>query len=334
MKIFRLILLILHLGILFLLLGSLMNAYIPPKIFPWFNLLSLGFPILIVSYIILTIFWVFSWKKRAFIFMFAGLAFITPVKRWVNFSTDKKGSSIIKVVSFNIKGGAGTMGKKNIEEFLKSQNADVILLQEDGGRQFPVLKDYQRTASNGYISILTKHKILNDKLIYSSDETEGIPAGLQADIEIRGKVYKFLNIYLYPFKFEKDMVRLNGDSDANEQKLKDVVKRLIPTFKKHQGQVDVLRRTIESSPYPVILTGDFNSVPNSYEYYHLSAGLEDAFLTAGKGSATSFHDYKFPIRIDYVFSSESIRAVSYVVDRSVSLSDHYPVISELSLGEK
>ncbi|WP_228458802.1 hypothetical protein [Chryseobacterium bernardetii] len=95
MKIFRLIILILHVGILFLLLGSLLNAYIPPKIFPWFNLLSLGFPVLMNLYIILTVFWVFSWKKRAFVFMLIGLAFINPVKRWVNFSTEKKRVPVI-----------------------------------------------------------------------------------------------------------------------------------------------------------------------------------------------------------------------------------------------
>ncbi len=127
---------------------------------------------------------------------------------------------------------------------------------------------------------------------------------------------------------------LNADTDVSKRKLKDILKRLIPTFKKHQDQVALIRESIENSPYPVILAGDFNSVPNSYEYYHLSDGLEDAFLTAGKGSATSFHDYKFPIRIDYVFSSKSLSAVSYKVDRSVSLSDHYPVIVKFSTRNK
>ncbi|WP_412851027.1 endonuclease/exonuclease/phosphatase family protein [Chryseobacterium sp. PMSZPI] len=308
-----------------------MNAYVPPKIFPWFNLLSLGFPVLMTGYILLIIFWVFSWKKRAFVFMLAGLLFLTPIKRWINFSSEKKETgSKIKVVSFNTR--AGTMGKDEVIHYLKSQDADVILLQEDGGMEYPALKDYNRTASNGVLSILTKHKLSNEKLIKSADEE--LPAALQADIEIKGKTYRFVNVYLYPFKFEKEMVRLNGNSDANEEKLKDIIKRLIPTFKKHQGQVDLIHENIESSPYPVIVTGDFNSVPNSYEYYHLSKGLEDAFLTAGRGSATSFHDYKFPLRIDYVFTTQSIKAISYVVDRSVSISDHYPVISELSLVEK
>jgi endonuclease/exonuclease/phosphatase (EEP) superfamily protein YafD len=325
-KVFRLILLILHLGILFLLLGTLLNAYVPPKVFPWFNLLSLGFPVLIILYVILTIFWVFSWKKRAFVFMFIGLAFINPVKRWVNYSSPKKGDTEIKVVSFNTR--AGGRGNEGIAPYLKSQNADVILLQEDAGREYE-FEGYQKANPSIGLTVLTKHKIISQKVIDPQDEDVRV-AGLEVDIEINGKVYRFIDVYLNPFHFEKEMVKLNGNTDANEQKVKDVIKRLIPTFKKHQDQVDLIQQSIESSPYPVILTGDFNSVPSSYEYYHLSEGLEDAFLTAGKGSATSFHDYKFPIRIDYVFSSKSLRALSYEVDRSVRISDHYPVIVKFS----
>lgn len=333
MKIFRLILLVLHVGILFLLLGSLLNAYVPPKIFPWFDLLSLGFPILMTLYIVLTVFWVFSWKKRAFVFMFVGLAFINPVKRWVNFSSEKKErSGSIKIVSFNIK--AGLMGKEEVLDYLKAQDADVILLQEDGGMEYPTLKGYHRTKSNGVLTILTKHNLSNEKLIFSENEDVSLPSALQADIEIKGRTYRFVDVYLYPFQFEKKMVKLDGNAEANEQKVKGVVRKLIPTFKIHQDQVKKIRQGIENSPYPVVITGDFNSVPNSYEYYYLSEGLEDAFMTAGRGSATSFHDYKFPIRIDYVFTSKSLKAVSYVVDRSISVSDHYPVISELSVSEK
>lgn len=329
MKIFRLIVLIIHLGILFLLLGTLLNAYVPPKIFPWFNLLSLGFPVLIIVYVILTIFWVFSWKKRAFVFMFAGLAFINPVKRWVNYS-DRKGGSEIKVVSFNTR--AGRVGNKELEPYLKSQNADVLLLQEDAGIKYQ-FEGYQKANPGGGLTILTRHKILKQQIIEPQDGELRIP-GLLADIEIKGKTYRFIDVYLNPFRFQKEMVKLNGDTDNDEQKIKDVVKRLIPTFKKHQDQVTLIREAIDNSPYPVILAGDFNSVPNSYEYYQLSDGLKDAFVEAGRGSATSFHDYKFPIRIDYIFSSKTVRAISYKVDRSVSISDHYPVTVKFSTEGK
>lgn len=331
MKIVRLILFIVHIGIASLLLGMLLNAYVPPKLFPWFNLLSLGFPILITVYVLLILFWVFCWKKRAILFAVLGLAFINPVTRWINYNTDEEKDFDLKIVSFNTKNGL-VSGKNSIKKYIDNLNVDIVLLQEDdaSGYDFAGLKEINRDALTATFS---KYKIIDHKELIKSDYETNNAYANQTDVEIKGKTYRIINVYLQPFKFEKSMVKLNGDNEENEQKLKGVVRRLIPTFKKHQEQVDVIRKALESSPYPVILAGDLNSVPNSYEYYHLSKGLKDAFVVAGRGSATSFHDYKFPLRIDYFFTSESIKAVSYKVDRSVTLSDHYPVVATFQLGK-
>ncbi|WP_415324652.1 endonuclease/exonuclease/phosphatase family protein [Chryseobacterium sp. MMS23-Vi53] len=328
MKIVRLILLILHVGIFLLLSGMLMNAYIPPKIFPWLNLLSLGFPFLITGYLLLTIFWIISWKKRAFVFLFAGLLFFNATVRWVNFSSEKKEAADLKIVTFNTKGGI-LEGREKIQQYLKSQNADIIFLQEDRGSGFEFNK-YNKSNAKAILTIFTKHKISGDKLI-DSQYVDVNAYGTQTDLEIKGKLYRLINVYLHPFKFDKNMVKLDGSKEEKEQKLKNIIKRLIPTFKEHQEQINVLRKAIENSPYPVILAGDFNSVPNSYEYYHLGEGLQDAFIKVGNGSATSFHDYKFPIRIDYIFTSKSIQPITYKVDRSVKISDHYPVVATFKL---
>ncbi|KFF22571.1 endonuclease/exonuclease/phosphatase family protein [Chryseobacterium sp. JM1] len=327
MKVFRLIILILHLGILFLLLGTLLNAYVPPKIFPWFNLLSLGFPVLIILYAIFTLFWLFSWKKRTFAFMLAGLIFMVPVQRWINFTSDKKETADLKVISFNVK--AGLLGADAIKEYLNRADADVIMLQESGSKIS--VRGMEGSGENGVLKVFSKHKIVDSKELIKSDFESNNAYASQTDIEIKGKIYRFINVYLEPFKFEKGMIKMDGLKEEDERKMKNIVKRLIPVFKKHQDQVRIIKESIEQSPYPVILAGDFNSVPNSYEYYHLSDGLEDAFVKAGKGSATSFHDYKFPIRIDYIFTSKTILSVSYTVDRTVKLSDHYPVIGKFSL---
>lgn len=329
MKIFRLILFILHLGILFLLLGTLLNSLIPPKVFPWFNLLSLGFPVLITGYILLTFFWIISWKKRAFVFMFLGLFFLNPVKRWVNYSSEKKETPNLKIVSLNIKGGK--FGIENIESFINRQNADIVLLQEDSGRHFE-FNNLKKENSAPIVSLYSKYKVLGHKELFAGLYSEDFNAyANQTDLEINGKTYRVINAYLQPFKFEKSMVKLNGNTEEDERKVKNIVRKLIPTFKMHQEQVNILRKSIDGSPFPVILAGDFNSVPNSYEYYHLGAGLQDAFFETGKGSGTSFHDYKFPLRIDYIFTSNSIQPISYKVDRSVKLSDHFPVIATFYL---
>ena len=108
-------------------------------------------------------------------------------------------------------------------------------------------------------------------------------------------------------------------------------RKLSPIFKVHQEEVATIRKAIDESPYPVMLVGDFNAVPNSYEYYHLGKGLTDAFVEVGRGSSTSFHDYKFPIRIDYIFTSKEIKPIRYRVDRSIKSSDHFPVIAEFKI---
>lgn len=329
MKIFRLILFIVHIGLLFLLTGVLLNAYIPPKVFPWFNLLSLGFPLLIIGYVLLTFFWIFSWKKRAFVFMFLGLFFLNPVKRWVNYSPDKKEFTNLKIVTFNIK--AGTGGYDKVKKYLDSQNADIVFLQEFGDGKLS-LNNLEGTKKTNVIKLYTKYKIINRKELLDGTNNDFFVAhSEQFDIEIKGKIYRLINAHLESFKFEKSMVKLNGNTTQDQEKLKDILRKLFPTFKIHQEQVETIRKSIDESPYPVILAGDLNSVPNSYEYYHLGKNLNDAFFETGKGSGTSFHDYKYPLRIDFIFTSPSIKAVTYKVDRSVKLSDHFPVISTFRL---
>jgi endonuclease/exonuclease/phosphatase family metal-dependent hydrolase len=61
-----------------------------------------------------------------------------------------------------------------------------------------------------------------------------------------------------------------------------ILSHMIPTFQAHEDQIKKIRKAVDFSPYPVILAGDFNSVPNSYEYYNLGKDLQDAFLAAGK----------------------------------------------------
>lgn len=329
MKILRFALVILHSSIVFLLLGTLLNAYIPPKIFPWFNLLSLSFPLLLITHFILIIFWIICWRKRAFVFLFMTLFLINPIKRWVNFSSDVKETPNLKIVSLNTKGGK--LGIPELKNYINSENADIYFLQENPTEDNFLEKEglhFYRVSP--IISMYSKYKVIDKKQLISSDLDLNSYADY-FDMEIHGKVYRFINIYLQPFQFKKAMVKLDGNSEENEVKVKNVIKRLIPTFKEHENQVKMIRKGIDESPYPVFVMGDFNAVPNSYEYYYLQKGLKDAFVEVGKGSGTSFHDYKFPLRIDYVFTSKEIIPVTYTIDRNVHISDHFPIITEFKL---
>lgn len=326
MGIVRTLLAIIHIIILLFLGGILMNAYVPPKIFPYFNFLSLGFPILMITSVLLCIFWIFSFKKRAIFFLLISVLFLTPVRRWINYSAPKSEKSTFKMVTFNNK--VNDFGKENVENYIESFHPDVVMLQEAGYKKLgnPELSDLENIFHCPIVSFYTKYKIVKKEQIVIGGNGDA----MMVDVEIDGKIIRFINVYLEPFQLHKSMVKPTENYDENEEKFKILVKKFIPVFKIHQEQVAILRDIIKSSPYPIILGGDFNSVPNSYEYYHLGENLQDAFLEAGLGSATSFHDYKFPIRIDYLFSSEEIKPISYRVDRTQKLSDHYPIVAEFS----
>lgn len=322
MKLFRLLFTIYHFSILVLLLGTILNAYIPPRVFPWLNLLSLSFPVLMILNVLFCLTWIILWKKRAVFFLAFSLFLIVPTSRWINYREKKSIKPNLKMLTFNIKGGrVGGTGK--VFNYLKNSGADVILLQEYSsqyqvsGYDFGV-GNYEIVALNSKTKILDHGKIA----------TTGNGNSFYADIEINGKRIRFINLYLSPFSFEKQKVKPSEDLEQNENKLRYILGKLVPTFKNHQAEVQDLQNAVSASPYPVILAGDFNAVPNSYEYYHLLKNLKDVFVEVGRGSATSFHDYKFPIRIDHVFCSQSIQTVAYRVDRSAKLSDHFPVITE------
>lgn len=321
MKIIRALIFIVHIVVVLILVATALNDYIPPSFTSLLSLLALGFPVLLIIHVLLTLFWIISWKKRAFLFLLASILMYPMANRWLTWNKQAEGN--LKLITFNVK--AGDYGIENINRYLKSQNADVIFLQETGDNDF--LADDYHVKKTSIVTILSKNPIESSGTI----DIPGIGQSLYADIKFDGKTIRFINGYLEPFQIDKSMVRPTGDTEANQEKAKYLIRYMIPTFKKHENQVDILKNYVEASPHPVIVGGDFNSVPNSWEYYHVSKGLNDPFTIAGKGLGTSFHSFKFPIRIDYVFSSKDLKPTLYQVDRKVMLSDHFPVVTEFKI---
>ncbi len=312
-----------HTAVVMLLAATLLNAYIPPSVLPGLNLLSLAFPGLFAVHLLLCLFWILLWKKQAVFFLAVSILFLNPVRRWLNYNPQSADIPTLKVVSANLK--TGKLGEMAAADYLNETGAHLMILQDPGEVQN---------------MIGLAHKSRDYWVVSTSSATEIIAQGplfgedgysFYADIKHQGKVIRVINVYLTPFFFDKNKVRPAEDLEKNRSKAKYILKRLIPTFRIHEDEVDLIADAVRKSPYPVILAGDFNAVPNSYEYYTLLGDLKDAFVEVGRGSATSFHDYKVPIRIDYIFTSESIKAISYRVDRNIKISDHFPVIAEFKI---
>lgn len=99
--------------------------------------------------------------------------------------------------------------------------------------------------------------------------------------------------------------------------------------------------------YPVILTGDMNATPENKTIQFLrgenyieeqTADLIDAYTVLNHSPGATSHHFQGQVDggpIDYIYTSEDVKVLKTKIDRSVFddhyPSDHYPVITELSI---
>ncbi len=105
-------------------------------------------------------------------------------------------------------------------------------------------------------------------------------------------------------------------------------------------QSDMIKREVTRSPFPTVVCGDLNDVPNSYAYQTVRGDMQDAFLEEGTGLGKSFISgrSKFltwlpTLRIDYIFTDPRLQVEQFkMVTRD--LSDHRGLITDLKMSEK
>ena len=104
--------------------------------------------------------------------------------------------------------------------------------------------------------------------------------------------------------------------------------KLGAAYRVRAHQARAVRASIEESPYPVVVCGDFNDVPQSYAYRTIAKNLDDIETTTSWGYNYTFHANGMFVDIDHVLvSQKAITPLHYSVIRE-AYSDHYPVLTE------
>ena len=93
-------------------------------------------------------------------------------------------------------------------------------------------------------------------------------------------------------------------------------------------EAEQLHAMMREEELPMLVVGDFNSTPHSWVYRRMSDGMQDAFLTAGRGWGATYHTHLPVTRIDFILASPEWEVVSAHVP-AVALSDHRPVVARL-----
>ena len=103
-------------------------------------------------------------------------------------------------------------------------------------------------------------------------------------------------------------------------------------FLKRKIQAERIREEMDKSPYPIILCGDFNDVPNSYAYHHIGKGMKNAFAEKGAGLGRTFSGIAPTLRIDNIFVNRQFDVEQYLRVKK-RLSDHFPILTDIRFSK-
>lgn len=322
----------------FLFLGLTYCIYLAPHIapstFPYFGFIPIVYPLLVLGNLVLIVF--LFWRRAPYAVLFLVLSFglyFPLTKTYQFFGKDVVTNPDFKLISFNVQ----YLRKSGFVEFFNKEKADVVLLQEvyTRSKNFETLKnsalaDYYHE-KNSLIQVFSKYPIVEFKSIFS-EENQTTARAAYADLDTGTDTIRVINVYLESMLIDKDLVKESvNDVETAEENSKVLKNKLTKGFLLHEKQIKQLLPYLTESKHPVILAGDLNAVPNSYEYQQILYWLKDAYTEVGKKSGTSFHDFKYPLRLDYIFYSEEFLPTRYEVVKEVKLSDHYPVIGHFKL---
>jgi len=183
------------------------------------------------------------------------------------------------------------------------------------------------------ILILSKYPLINRHAVmkYPYDYNSIFQ---YADMVKDGDTFRIFNVHLQSLKFTPTNLNYidspSLESREDIERSQSVLGKIKVGFLKRKAQAELVKVEIDSSPYRIILCGDFNDVPNSYAYATIGGSLQNAFVEKGSGIGRTFSGISSTLRIDNIFVDDAF-TVEQFTKINKKLSDHYPVITDLQL---
>jgi len=336
-------------------------------------MMGLIFPVLFFILVGLFFYWLIrksKWAIAFFIILLSGwkqvsvmMAFHIPG----NFE-EHKTSATLRVLTWNLsawgQSNAADQKKSNNQEqmigLVNKINADIVCFQEYVYYNNKKMQDSILPAlkGNGYqysyfvptkfnehlykttwlqtTIIISKYPIVDTSHLFYTDE-QLIEPLIYADINVNGQIIRVFTTHLESVR----LVRRDANGLRNWKQpfrgtlgaLRLMAYKLRNAYKARDLQAETLNKKIKESPYPVIVCGDFNDVPNSYTYFTVKGKLQDAFINKGSGFGKSLAMVPvLPLRIDYILADKKFDATQCNVIEA-SYSDHYPIVADLTLPQ-
>lgn len=350
-KILLLPLLVVNVLAALLLVCCAYSPLISPEQFPLLSLAGLAFPWVLAANVAFLVAWLILYRRYMLVSLAACLLCFSQIRAFspINFGKNNPPEGSIKLLSYNIlypNLTASNANKDNpIITYLEASGADIICLQEfpfqplkTNKQAKALLADYPYRSyyvsdlseyGSRFLCCFSKYPILSADRLDINSTSNGCAK------------YRILHgtdtLVIYNCHFQSNMLNATDKStyeqmltkpkeSLKDEGLKVLVKKLRDSASLRASQAEFVLADVskQTSPY-VVVCGDFNDSPISYSRTLFAEELDDAFVQSGNGPGISYNRNKLFYRIDHILHSQSLDAYRCAVDRSVQVSDHYPI---------
>jgi|TARA_R110000737_G_scaffold161270_1_gene189142 endonuclease/exonuclease/phosphatase family metal-dependent hydrolase len=351
---------------IFCLLLAYLTPYVHPKTIPFLPFFGLFYPIFLLIAIILLVIYAVARSRWSLVILFfivigGNLHFRQfPIG---SSKTSEENTEGIKVMSFNVRlfdlyNWSVDLSNKNrikIFDFLEENSPDVVCFQEfyqqDKNTNFPtrdtLIKRLQtvdfherysyksRGRQHFGIAMLSKYPMISKGEVPLQLE-EGEKSDnycIFADIVKNNDTIRVYNVHLQSIKLKKDDYELFDEQgnpiQSQTTAIENTVFKIGSAYPRRADQAKLVVAHAETSPYPVVICGDFNDTPLSYTYNQFNKVFIDAFREASYGIGSTYAG-KIPAgRIDFIFHSDNLEAFDFEIQKSV-VSDHRAIWCTIS----
>ena len=337
------------------LMGAYVSTYISPHTFWPIAFFGLAHPALLALNLLFVVWWLCRRaRKKALISLVIIVFGITHLPNFFQLSSSRIASSAentqLKVLSYNVRlfdyysWSDNKTTRNKIFSFLKGEDPDIICFQEfyhtdlEGVfetkdilvtflRAKNIHEKYRyvsRAKQHFGIATFSAYPIINRGEI--DFEGDLVNHCIYCDIKVNGDVIRVYNAHLASIQFSREDYEFieNLQVQGLIYRGRQIGGRLKRAFMRRATQTEKIVAHVATSPYPVIVCGDFNDTPVSYCYRQFSSLLTDAFKESSNGIGNTYVGAFPSFRIDYIFHSSELHSYQFET-HSEKLSDHYPI---------
>jgi endonuclease/exonuclease/phosphatase family metal-dependent hydrolase len=319
----------------------------------------LSFPMLLIHFGFI-IWWSLGRSKKVL------LSLITIVLGWpvnnatVQWSPGAKASpDHLKVMSYNVgnfrEAGDKKATHESIFQIIQDEQPAFICFQEYHSKNrntgdFSDLLFDELDFQQGYfekvignadwgfsgLAIFSKYPIIaKNYLPFENEHT--VNGCIYVDVLVNTDTIRMINIHLQTNRLQREEleyvrgIQANPDAESGRGILK-VMSKIKAAALARADQAETVAALIDSTPYPIILCGDFNDLPASYAYHQVKGHLQDSFVKKGNGTGKTYAGVFPSFRIDQVFVDPSFKVKTHRVIKQRH-SDHFPVVVTIELPQ-